>query len=214
MNKEPIISLRNISVTYKTKKSWFSYEHIEALKDVSFDVYPGETLGVVGHNGAGKSTLLKVLAGIYAPDQGFVLNKSKRTSLLTLSAGFDPNLTGRDNAMIVGLMMGYSRVEVSNLLESIRDYSELNSYFDKEIKTYSTGMRARLGFSIACNLEADVILLDEIMGVGDKQFKSKAQDTIHDLMNSNRTVVLVSHSESIVKNNCDRVIEINKGHLV
>lgn len=214
MNKEPIISLRNISVTYKTKKSWFSYEHIEALKDVSFDVYPGETLGVVGHNGAGKSTLLKVLAGIYAPDQGFVLNKSKRTSLLTLSAGFDPNLTGRDNAMIVGLMMGYSRVEVSNLLESIRDYSELNSYFDKEIKTYSTGMRARLGFSIACNLEADVILLDEIMGVGDKQFKSKAQDTIHDLMNSNRTVVLVSHSESIVKNNCNRVIEINKGHLV
>lgn len=209
---EPIITLNNIGVRYRTRKKFFRHEYHDALKDISFEVYRGETLGVVGHNGAGKSTLLKVLAGIYTPDSGVYISKAKKTSLLALQVGFDTNLSGRDNAVISGLIMGFKKKEILSRIENIKEYSELDDYFELPIKTYSTGMRARLGFSVAAQLKPEVLLLDEVLGVGDQSFKNKSVKTIKELMASDSTVILVSHSKEFVNEVCQRSIELKQGH--
>ena len=211
--QEKIIEFKHVAVNYTERKSLFKTEKYQALKDVTFDVFKGETLGVIGRNGAGKSTLLRLLAGIIKPDAGEVIHHTRSISLMALAAGFDPNLSGRQNAVISGMLIGHSKKEVTTWLEDIKAFSELNDFFEKPVKTYSSGMRARLGFSIAMYTSPDVLLIDEVLGVGDANFKQKAEAAITDKINSEITVILVSHSEAQMKRLCERIIWIDDGKV-
>jgi len=206
-----LILVRNVSVIYRKRKALFQHEFYEALRDVSFDVLRGETLGIIGKNGAGKSTLLKLLSGIYAPDKGYIVNKSVKTSLLTLRAGFDDNLSGRDNAILSGMLLGYPKEYVLSKLDDVEKYADIGEFFDEPIKTYSTGMKARLGFAVATYLTPEVLLIDEVLGVGDDRFREKAVATMKSMMRSDQTVVVVSHSAKTMSELCDRIIWIENG---
>ncbi|WP_101676151.1 ABC transporter ATP-binding protein [Alloalcanivorax mobilis] len=207
-----IIGLRDVGVRYKRRGGLFRRpEYFQALEGVTFDIYRGETLGIVGRNGAGKSTLLRVVAGIIRPDDGEIVNSGVTVSLLALQAGFDPELSGRDNAIMSGMLMGYTRKQVEARSSDITEFSELGSFMDEPVKTYSSGMRARLGFSVAVFMTPDVLLLDEVLSVGDKEFRKKAEYEMMKKIHSDQTVLLVSHSEQQVRRVCDRVIELEKG---
>ncbi|SFU43394.1 ABC transporter ATP-binding protein [Halomonas korlensis] len=207
--KGVIISLRNVGVRYKRRGGLFRKpEYFQALEGISFDIHRGETLGIVGRNGAGKSTLLKVIAGIIQPDSGVIVNYGVTASLLTLQAGFDSELPGTDNAIISGMLMGYTRKQVEARMEDIAEFSELGDFIYEPVKTYSSGMRARLGFTVAMYMTPDVLLLDEVLSVGDKQFKKKAEVEMMKKLHSEQSVLLVSHSEGQVNRVCDRSIEI------
>ena len=209
---EPIISLQNAGVRYKRSGNVFRRKsYVEVLKSVSLDIYPGETLGVLGRNGAGKSTLLRLISGIIRPDSGKLVNRGVSVSLLALQAGFDANLNGRDNAILSGMLQGYSRSQVEARLDEIREYSELGGFFYEPVRTYSTGMRARLGFSITTIVSPDVLLVDEVLSVGDKHFKEKAERTMAAKIQSQQTVVLVSHSQHQIARLCDRAVLIDEG---
>ena len=209
-----VITLDNASVRYRKRQSLFRHNYFEALKGISFEVNKGETLGVIGRNGCGKSTLLKLLAGIYQPDQGTVERGDSKASLLTLSAGFDPNLSGIDNAIISAMLLGHKKKEIVEKLDEIVEYSELGDFIHEPVKTYSSGMKARLGFSVAVQMEADVLLIDEVLGVGDVKFKKKAEQTMMSKINSDQTVVLVSHSAGQIKKICQRAVWLEKGQVV
>lgn len=215
MSQQPIISLRDVGVSYKRAGSIFrKTQYYQALKSINLDIYPGETLGILGRNGAGKSTLLKIISGIIKPDSGEIINRGASVSLLALQAGFDLNLSGRDNAILSGMLQGYSRKEVESKLDEIHDFSELGDFFYEPVRTYSSGMRTRLGFSVSTTISPDVLLIDEVLSVGDKEFKKKAEQVILRKTQSDQTVVLVSHSEQQVARLCDRQIILSKNESV
>ncbi len=208
----PLISLENVAVRYKRSGNLFKQKsYFEALKSVSLDIYPGETLGILGRNGSGKSTLLRIISGVIKPDSGKMTNYGASVSLLALQAGFDANLSGHDNAILGGILRGLPRRKIEAQLNEIQEYSELGDFFFEPVRTYSTGMRARLGFSIATIISPDVLLVDEVLGVGDQHFKDKAERTMVAKIQSQQTVVLVSHSHQQVKRLCDRAVLIDKG---
>ena len=209
---EPIISLHNVGVRYKRSGNIFRQKsYFDALKSINLDIYPGETLGILGRNGSGKSTLLRIISGVIYPDHGEIINHGASVSLLALQAGFDPNLNGRDNAILSGMLQGSSRREVQDRLDEIQEYSELGDFFFEPVRTYSTGMRARLGFSITSIISPDVLLIDEALSVGDQHFKQKAERTMVAKINSQQTVVLVSHSHQQIARLCDRAVLIDDG---
>ena len=209
---EPIISLQEIGVRYKRSGNVFRRKsYFEVLKSVTLDIYPGETLGILGRNGSGKSTLLRIISGVIRPDHGKIINHGASVSLLALQAGFDPNLNGRENAILSGMLQGYTRCEVQAQLGEIQEYSELGEFFFEPVRTYSTGMRARLGFSITTIISPDVLLVDEVLGVGDKHFQEKAERTMATKILSEQTVVLVSHSHHQIARLCDRAVLIDEG---
>ncbi len=185
-----------------------------ALEEVSLTLRRGERLGVIGRNGAGKSTLLRVLAGILEPDRGTVTRKPISVQLLALALGFVPYLTGRDNAVLSGLMLGLRRHDIRDRLEAIKDFSELGDFFEQPIATYSSGMVMRLGFSVAIQVDPDVLLIDEVLSVGDAEFKEKSGLALRERINDGRAVVLVSHDESQIASICDRVLWIEEGRSV
>lgn len=208
----PIISLKNVGVRYKKSGALFrAARYFDALKSVDLDIYRGETLGIIGRNGAGKSTLLKVISNIIRPDHGQLFNRGASVSLLALQAGFDLNLSGKDNAILSGMLQGYSRKEVEDRIDDIQNYSELGNFFYEPVRTYSMGMKARLGFSITTIASPDVLLVDEVLGVGDQYFKKKAERTMVKKIQSNQTVVLVSHSTQLIARLCDRAVIIENG---
>jgi lipopolysaccharide transport system ATP-binding protein len=208
----PVITLQDVAVRYKRSGSLFRKKsYFEALKSVNLDIYPGETLGILGRNGSGKSTLLRIISGVIRPDRGSIINHGASVSLLALQAGFDPNLNGSDNAILSGMLQGSSRREVQSKLNEIQEYSELGDFFFEPVRTYSTGMRARLGFSITTIISPDVLLVDEVLGVGDQHFKNKAERTMIDKIQSQQTVVLVSHSHQQIIRLCDRAVLIDEG---
>jgi len=211
---EPLIALQNVGFTYRTLAGMFKVNKFQALKSISFDVRPGETLGVIGSNGSGKSTLLKILARIYRPDSGSIVFNARKISILSLSLGFDPRLSGVDNAVLSSMLLGASFREATQLVDGIMAFSELGEFANKPVKTYSSGMRARLGFSVALNMQTDVLLIDEALAVGDAKFKEKSERAIVERVTSSQTVVLVSHSEAQIKRLCDRAVWIEKGELI
>ena len=208
-----VMELKNVSVRYKTRRSFFRHDYFTALDKVSFTIEKGETLGIIGSNGCGKSTLLKVLSDIYSIDAGTIDWHCKQVSLLSLSLGFDPQLSGRDNAIISGMLLGSRKREVLSKLDEIIAFAELENFIDKPIKTYSSGMRARLGFSVALKMHSELLLVDEVLGVGDGRFKHKASNAMINKISSDQTVVLVSHSMDQVKKLCNRVIWLEKGKI-
>jgi len=203
------ISVEGAGIAYRKKGGAFRQNKFWALNDISFDVYHGETLGIIGRNGAGKSSLLRMLAGIVDPDKGRIINHGVTASLLSLQVGFVNYLTGRENAILSGMMLGLSKSDVLNRMDEIREYSDIGDFFDQPVNSYSSGMRARLGFSVAIYVNPDVILLDEVLGVGDIEFREKSSKTIKSIIKSDKTVVLVSHNGSVIKQLCDRVIWVD-----
>lgn len=185
-----------------------------ALEEVSLTLRRGERLGVIGRNGAGKSTLLRVLAGILVPDRGTVMRKPISVQLLALALGFVPYLTGRDNAVLSGLMLGLRRNDIKSRLAAIKDFSELGDFFEQPIATYSSGMVMRLGFSVAIQVDPDVLLIDEVLSVGDAEFREKSGLALRERINDGRAVVLVSHDESQIASICDRVLWVEEGRSV
>ena len=208
---KPVMSLRNVAVSYRRRAGLMRWSKYWALNDVSFDIYQGETLGIVGRNGAGKSTLLRILAGIISPDRGEMINYGCSVTLQSLRVGFIPHLTGRENAILSGMLLGLHRTYIEERMNKIIDFSGLEEFIDQPVKMYSTGMQARLGFSVSIQMDPDVILVDEVLGVGDVEFRKKSSIAMKEKISSNKTVVIVSHDENMLKELCDRVLWIDKG---
>jgi ABC-type polysaccharide/polyol phosphate transport system ATPase subunit len=185
-----------------------------ALREVTFRVVQGESLAVIGPNGAGKSTLLQVLAGIIMPSTGVVEVAGHVSSLLTLGAGFDQDLSGLDNIRLAGAFLGLSEQEVERRLPGIVEYADLGPFIDVPLRTYSSGMRARLGFSIATSVEPDILLLDEVLATGDADFRVKSKARVLELVKQARAIVLVTHDMSWVTEYCNRAILLEKGRIV
>lgn len=213
MMRNQIVTVRDLTFVYRKRKSLFRHEYNTVLDSVDFNIYEGETLGIIGRNGCGKSSLLQLLAGIYTPDLGLIDTQKKSVSLLSLSVGFDGELVGIDNILLSGMLLGFSKGFVHSKISQIIEFSELADYIYEPLKTYSAGMRMRLGFSIAIYLKPDILLIDEVLGVGDAHFRKKAEAEMLRQIKSDATVVLVSHMAHQVSRLCDRVIWLESGNI-
>ena len=185
-----------------------------ALKNISLNVKRGEIVGVIGRNGCGKSTLLRVMAGIYPPDEGQTYAAGDISLLAGLGTGFSPHQTGRENAILYGSILGHDEEDMNSKLPEIIEFSELGTFIDEPIRTYSAGMKARLGLAVASAINPDILLIDEVLGVGDPQFREKSKKKILNMVEGAGTVVIVSHSFGLMKSICDRVILIHEGEIV
>ncbi len=185
-----------------------------ALQDVSFHLVAGESLAIIGPNGAGKSTMLQVLAGIITPTAGAISVRGRISSLLTLGAGFDPELSGRENILLAGAFMGMSHEELTERLERIVAFADIGEFIDASIRTYSSGMKARLGFAIATSVDPDVLLLDEVLATGDQVFRAKSKARVGELVKQAKGIVLVTHDMTWVTEYCNRAILLEKGRIV
>ncbi|MBE6738496.1 MAG: ABC transporter ATP-binding protein [Ruminococcaceae bacterium] len=221
----PIITFKNVTKEYTLYKNdqerfkalFFKSKKAKinrALKDVSFDIYPGESVGLIGDNGAGKSTILKHITGVAFPTEGEVEVHGKVAALLELTAGFSMEMTGRENIYLKGYILGLTDKEIKRIEEKIVEFAELGDYIDQPVRTYSSGMKMRLGFAINVNIEPDVLVIDEALSVGDATFKKKCKQKIADTIKSGVTVLYVSHSAESVRELCTRAIYMKKGQLI
>ena len=213
------ISYRGLR-TYSIKRNFFTFkkrepDYFEAVKHVSFKLEKGEILGIVGKNGSGKSTMLRAIAGIFSPNSGTIDLHGNSISLLAIGVGFQKELSGRENIMISGLLLGFSREQILEKTDEIIEFSELGSFIDAPVRTYSSGMYSKLAFSITAILETDIILIDEVLSVGDARFKKKSYKKMKQLISDkDRTVVIVSHERKTIADLCDKVLWINDGEIV
>jgi ABC-2 type transport system ATP-binding protein len=190
-----------------------SFERQHALKGITFDIKKGDFFGIVGRNGSGKSTLLKMLAGIYIPDTGSIQVNGKLTPFIELGVGFNPELTGRENIFLNGALLGFNRNEVKAMYNDIVEFAELERFMEQKLKNYSSGMQVRLAFSIAIRARSDILLLDEVLAVGDAAFQQKCFNYFEDLKQQKKTVVFVSHDMSAIRRFCNNAIYLNNGKL-
>lgn len=209
---EKVNSLKTSAVRFFSRDK--SYEMQHALKDISFDVKEGEFFGILGRNGSGKSTLLKILAEIYKPTDGSVTHRGKLVPFIELGVGFNPELTGRENVYLNGALLGFTVKEIDEKYEDIVAFAELEEFMDQKLKNYSSGMQVRLAFSVATRAEADILLVDEVLAVGDADFQRKCFEFFKSLKKSGMTVVLVTHDMGAVKEYCDRAILCEQGKVV
>lgn len=230
MEEGPVIQVINVSKSFllphekitSVKSAFVSLfrsrnrtkEVQQALKDISFEIKKGEFFGVVGRNGSGKSTLLKILAGIYQPSRGKVETQGKLVPFIELGVGFNPELTGRENVYLNGAMLGFSEKQVNKMYKDIVDFAELERFMDQKLKNYSSGMQVRLAFSVAIRAEADILLIDEVLAVGDAAFQRKCLNYFRELKREEKTVVFVSHDMDSVRQFCDRAVLIEKNEIV
>lgn len=212
LNPEKIDNLKEYVI--KKLKGEINYQEFWALKDVSFTLKKGERLGILGLNGSGKSTLLKTIAGVYKPTTGTVRKSGLLMPMLELGAGFDMQYTGRENVFLYGSVLGFSRDFMRQHYREIVDFSELNDFMNVPLKNYSSGMRARLGFSIATVLKPDILILDEVLSVGDAKFKKKSENKMMELIEGGTTVLFVSHSLSQVQRICDKAMILDHGKML
>lgn len=189
-------------------------EDFWALRDVSFTVPKGSTFGLIGRNGSGKSTLLKTLAKILHPDEGTITREGRIASLLEVGSGFHPELTGRENIFLNGSILGMSRKEVAGKFDEIVDFSGVRTFIDQPVKNYSSGMYVRLGFSVAIHVRPEILIVDEVLSVGDAPFKAKSKEKFAEIANSGRTVIIVSHSMGQIRDLCDQVAWLDGGKLM
>lgn len=212
LNKEKIDNIKEYFV--KLIKHQLMFTEFWALKDISFTVEKGERLGILGFNGAGKSTLLKTVAGVLKPTKGTVHVEGVIAPLLELGAGFDSNYSGKENIFLYGATMGYSRKYIQERYDEIVEFSELKDFIDVPIKNYSSGMRARLGFAIATAVDPEVLILDEVLSVGDAKFRKKSEAKVRSMFDKGVTVLFVSHNTDQVRRLCDKAIILQKGTII
>ncbi len=201
----------------KTRLMWFKkhqIEHLEVLKGVSFDIAKGECVSVIGKNGAGKSTLLALLARVYKPNGGTIKIGGRIAPLLELGAGFHPDLSGRENVFFNGIILGLTRKEIAKRLDAIIDFAEVRQHIDAPVRTYSSGMLARLGFAVAVHVDAEILLVDEVLSVGDLEFEEKCFNKIDEFRKNGGTIFFVSHNLNAVRKVSDRCIWIKNGNIV
>lgn len=212
LNKEKVDNIKEYFIKLVTKKLHFT--EFWALTDISFTVEKGDRVGVLGFNGAGKSTLLKVIAGVLKPTKGSVKVNGVIAPMLELGAGFDMNYSGKENIYLYGATMGYSRKFIEEKYNEIVEFSELGDFIDVPVKNYSSGMRARLGFAIATAVEPEILILDEVLSVGDAKFRKKSEAKIRSMFDKGTTVLFVSHSVEQVLNICNKAIILEKGKII
>ena len=226
MSENAAISVKNVKIKYRylkkvslikmlfSRKKNSRSEIFEALKGISFEIPKGHILGVVGKNGSGKSTLLRVIAGIFSADEGEIDLHGNTVSLLSIGVGFNPVLTGRENIFLSAMLLGFSEAEIEEKLDEIIEFSELSEFIDRPVKTYSNGMYSKLAFSITAILETDIILIDEILSVGDANFKEKSYQKIKSLITEkDRTAIVVSHNPETLTNICNSVLWLHAGMI-
>jgi ABC-2 type transport system ATP-binding protein len=226
---EPIIRLENVSIRYQVPRErirtfkeyaihWLQrkvqFQSFWALKEVSLEVTKGEVMGIIGQNGAGKSTLLKLIARVIRPSIGRVWVKGKVSPLLELGAGFHPELTGRENVFLNGAMLGFTRKDIEQRFERIVNFAELESFIDAPMRTYSSGMWARLGFAVATDIQPEILIVDEVLSVGDEAFQRKCFQRIASYQAQGTTILLVTHSMQLVLDMCQRAAWLDHGHLM
>lgn len=223
---EYAIEVENLSVCYKGLKSYSIKKNLfrrirsekelfRAVNSVSFKLQKGEILGIVGKNGSGKSTLLKAIAGIFTPDEGSVNLHNNTVSLLAIGVGFIKELSGRENILLSGLLLGFTEDEIKSRTDEIIEFSELGSFIDKPVNTYSSGMYSKLSFAITAILETDIILIDEVLSVGDARFRKKSFAKMKEMINQeDRTVIIVSHDSKTLISLCDKLLWINDGEMM
>ncbi len=224
MEKEIAIHIKDLVVSYRDikkfsiRKTLFNREKsslFTAIKGISFDIKKGEIVGICGKNGSGKSTLLRAIAGIFSADKGIISLNGNTVSLLSIGVGFQRKLTGYDNIFLSGMLLGFSKEQIQEKLDDIIKFSELGKFIYKPVSSYSSGMYSKLAFSITAILETDIMLIDEVLSVGDIAFKEKSYNKMKELINDeNRTVVIVSHSSKTLTDLCDRVIWLHEGNIV
>ncbi len=219
------IEVKDLKITYKCvkslsmRKSLFhlrksKLEVYEALRGISFEVKKGEIMGIVGKNGSGKSTLLRAIAGIFSTDSGSIELESDSVSLLSIGVGFQKKLSGRENIILSGMLLGFSEQEVRDKMDEIIEFANLGKFIDMPVKTYSSGMYSKLAFSITAVLETDIMLIDEVLSVGDAKFKKKSYKKMQELiMDENRTVVIVSHSTETLEKLCTSLLWLHEGEI-
>lgn len=212
LSKEKVDSLKEYVI--KLLKKELMYNEFWALRNVSFTVNKGDRLGILGLNGAGKSTLLKIIAGVYRPTEGTVTSNGLIAPLLELGAGFDPQYTGAENIFLYGSILGYSRQYLTEKFDEIVEFAELKEFINVPLKNYSSGMRARLGFAIATITDPDILILDEVLSVGDAKFRKKSEKKIMEMFSRGVTVLFVSHSLDQIKKLCNKAIILQKGQVV
>lgn len=223
--KENSIEVRDLRIDYrnlshmsihqsiKVKETIKKADVVHAVRGISFDVQRGEILGIIGKNGSGKSTLLKAIAGIFQPDSG-TINTKGQVSLMSIGVGFKQEITGRENIMISGLLLGFSPEYAKEKMDEIIEFSELGEFIDRPVRTYSSGMYSKLTFAITAVLETDILLVDEVLSVGDEKFQKKSFSKMQEMiMDANRTVVIVSHALSTLQKLCDRVLWLHDGEI-
>lgn len=212
---EVMLELAQVSLSFRSRRSTFNHGEHRVLDQVSLQLYRGETLGVIGRNGCGKTTILRIMAGILAANSGTVRRQpGTSAALLTIGLGFKPQLSGRDNALLAAMLQGATRDQALSCLEEIKDFSELGDSFEEPVKTYSTGMKSRLGFTTALLTHVDILLVDEILSVGDARFRRKAERAMKERIGGEQTVVFVSHADAQIRSICDRAIWIEGGRIV
>ena len=225
---EPMIEVKNVSMRFRMAndnihsikeyvvqmlKGKIKYNEFEAMKDVSFDVMPGEVVGLIGHNGAGKSTTLKVISGILKPSAGSVNVRGNIAPMLELGSGFDYDMTGRENIFLNGAILGYSEAFLKSKYDEIVEFSEIGQFIDVPLRNYSSGMIARLAFSIATVVVPEVLIVDEVLSVGDANFQQKSYNRMMELMHGGTTVLFVSHSLPQIRGMCNRVVWLDHGQV-
>ena len=220
------IEVENLCIHYKTMQKYSIKQSLlkgrvnkadvfRAVKDISFKVEKGEILGIIGKNGSGKSTMLRAIAGIFSPNSGTIDLHGNSISLLSIGVGFQSELSGRENILLSGMLLGFSEKEIRKRMKEIVEFSELGTFIDNPVRTYSSGMYSKLAFSITAILETDIILIDEVLSVGDSRFKKKSYKKMKELISDkNRTVVIVSHDMKAVSKLCTKVLWINDGEFV
>ena len=224
---QPAVEFSHVSLRYRIAaergirsfKEWMirwltrrmRYQELVALSDVSFSLAPGRALGIIGHNGAGKSTLLRVAAGILQPTRGVAVMRGRQAPVIELGLGFEAELSGRENIFFNGALLGRSQVEMEGRLDEIVDFADLDAFIDQPIRTYSTGMVARLAFAVATTVDAQILLLDEVLAVGDENFRIKCRDRLQSFRDAGITILLVSHDLEAIEKMCDEVLWLDKG---
>lgn len=223
---EKAIEVRDLCITYRNLKKYsikrsllhmkkVEGDEIRAVQHVSFEVEKGEILGIVGKNGSGKSTMLNALAGIFSPDSGTIDLKGHSVSLLSIGVGFQREMTGRENIFLSGMLLGFTEAQIKSKMDEIIEFSELEKFIDRPVRTYSSGMYSKLAFSITAVLETDIMLVDEIFSVGDERFKKKSYAKMRSLISDkDRTVVIVSHNLEMLKSLCDKVMWMHEGKMM
>jgi len=212
LSQEKLDSLKEFVLKFVQRK--VKYDEFWALKNISFELEKGDRLGILGLNGAGKSTILKVIAGVYRPTEGKVIKKGKIAPLLELGAGFDMQYTARENIYLYGAVLGYKKEFIDEKFDEIIDFAELRKFVDVPLKNYSSGMKTRLGFAICTAVDPDILILDEVLSVGDAKFRKKSEKKVMDMLEKNITVLFVSHSLEQVKRICNKAIILDHGELI